>query len=293
MTPRTSTWSWPAALLAAALLAPAPAPAEISAELSGLSLLLPGGDNGEPWPTVRPGADRSRILNEFGGDNGDGFPAIGINPRTREPEAAWAFWDGHDHEIVVSRWDGMRWTAFRQLTNNDVEDLDPALEFTASGDRRFSWWRSDVAGPRILYMEDMQGLGSPEENVSDEAVASARPGIAIFAGLPRVAYQAGPPGNQDVVVARRDGDWKRETLFRTDYLGPHGDGDIDVQVHVAGGELWVDWINRDGQIAYRYLGDSGWLGVEYESYEWDASVGVTEEIAREFARRRIRDRVMR
>lgn len=270
--------------------------AEVSVELNrgGYGGLLLGSDDSHPWPVwaiVRLHINASLALNADGDGQGDGPAAFAINPTTGQPEVVWAWSDGQDHELALSRWDGAGWTAPELLTANGVEDLDPALAIDAEGVRHISWWRAGSPA-QVWYLRLPAGQGGdPEELVSHPVRLGERPGVVRWSGLVRVAYQDEEAGLTHVVVARKDGSsWVREALAETAYQGPLGDGDIDVQVHAAGAWLWVDWVSGAGELAYRVYepGTSSWSAAAYESYQWDPEAGETEVLAREGARVRIR-----
>ena len=283
------------ALLSSGLLA------EVSVELKGVEgiysgYVMMGGDHGDPWPwgRVRDQIDAGQVLNEGGDLNGDGPAAFSINPQTGFPEVVWAWFDGSDHEIALSRWDGTAWTSPELLTDNSVEDLDPAIDFAADGTRKVTWWQ-EGGTPQVWYRiqgttEDWQ----PPERVTAVSDDGSRPDVADDAGLARVTYQLANGGVTEIVVSTRHDVWEKETIASTAYAGPAGDGDIDPRIHVRGDKLWVDWVDGEGLMAYCvFHGAEGWSSPQTEGYSWNAQAGETEAMVREGARVRIRLNVLR
>ena len=268
--------------------------AEVSAGRNGAApgILMAGGPDPDPtFDIIRVHIDPSLILNATGKDNGDYGPAFAINPVTGNPEVAWAWWDGTDYEIALSRWTGSGWSAWEILTDNAVDDLDPSITIDPAGTRRVSWWRAG-SPPQVWLLERFAGGGdwAPEERVTQVVEDGSRPGVVAVSGLVRVAYQREGSGVREVVVSTREGTWQPEVLATTSYMGPGGDGDIDVVAHQRGTTVWVDWVTADGMLAYRVYDPQTdtWSPEQTQSYSWDPGAGESEYWARETARTLIR-----
>ncbi len=287
-----------AALLVATLAPCSRAEISVGERVAAPSFLAGGPGNGDdpyPWPTwavMRQHVDPSLVLNPAGDDNGDGPAAWAIDPATGNPVVAWAWWDGHDHEIVLSRWTGSEWSAWEQVTENDLDDVDPAITVAADGTVRLAWWRTEN-GHRTVWYRDLGAEGASAEEVTPLPRAGSRPGVALHGGEVKVAFQREEAGVREVRVATRSAGWAEELVASTSYAGPAGDGDIDVQVHARGGHLWVDWVDAAGQLAWSEwdAAAGAWGEVRHEAYSWDSEVE-TEPIARVRARARIRARVL-
>ncbi|MDQ7005991.1 MAG: hypothetical protein Q9Q40_02040 [Acidobacteriota bacterium] len=284
-------------IVAASLLLPLSV-AEISvgkgATGRGFLMAGGGGSGADPFPVfdiIRIDIDPALILNATGAGNGDYGPSFAIDPVTGDPEVAWAWWDGNDYEIALSRWTGGSWSPWEILTDNAVDDLEPALTIDAAGTRRVSWWRSG-SEPQVWLLERFVGdeVWTPEERVTRVVEGGSRPGVVALSGVVRVAYQREGAAVREVVVSTRDGAWQPEVLAVTGYQGPGGDGDIDVVAHRKGTTLWVDWIDAEGVLAYRvYDPHTNTWGVrQTQVYSWDTASGETEYWARESARALIR-----
>ncbi len=276
-----------------------PARAEISVGGAGphpAFLVAGGGEGGVPFPgfaVVRQGVDPSLVLNPSGDDNGDGPAAWAIDPATGNPVVAWAWWDGSDHEIVLSRWTGTGWSEREQLTDNALDDVDPALTVAPDGTVRLTWWRSEN-GHRTVWYRDLSREDGTAEEVTPLPRAGSRPGVARWNGDVKVAFQREESGTRYVRVATRSAGWAEDAVAATPYAGPAGDGDIDVRIHALAGHLWVDWIDAEGRLAWsEWNGATGsWEDPRYEDYSWDGATGETEPVARERARARVRRHVL-
>jgi len=280
------------------LVAQVRAEVSVDARRSAPALFLGGGDNGDlgdpypQWAVIRQGVDPGLVLNTSGDDNGDGPPSWAIDPASGNPVVAWARWDGHDHEIVYSRWTGSGWSDSVPVTDDDLDDVDPALAVAPDGTLRLAWWRTEN-GHRTVWFRDLGQEGATAEEVTPLPRAGSRPGIALHGGDVKVAFQREEAGTREVRVASRDASWADELVATTSYAGPGGNGDIDVRVHSVAGHLWVDWIDADGQLAWseRDPATGAWGPVEHEPCAWGGTTGDSEPVARERARARIRMRV--
>jgi len=274
--------------------------AEVSVGEDGIhpGILFAGGDDGSGVPTfdiIRTHLDPGLILNATGDANGDGAPAFGMNSVTGAPEVVWAWWDGNDHEIVVSRWlETGQWSEWEILTDNDVEDFDPSISIDGQGTRRVSWWRAGTPD-QVWFTEQSVGTDSwsGEERVTLVVEAGLLPSVIEQSGLVRVAYQRQAGEGSEIVVSTREGGWQASVISATSYAGPAGDGDIDVQIHVRDGKIWTDWVDGDGVLAFSVLDaqTDTWSTPQTEPYFYDPGLGETEYWEREGARVRIRRRV--
>ncbi len=260
------------------------------------SFLVTGGEGGVPipdWGKLRDHVGPSFVLNPQGDDNGDGPAAWAIDPATGNPVVAWAWWDGNDHEIVLSRWTGSGWSEWEHVTENDLDDEDPALTVAADGTVRLTWWRSEN-GHRTVWYRDLSLEDASAEEVTPLPRAGSRPGVARWDGDVRVAFQHEEAGVREVRVATRSTGWTDELVASTSYAGPAGDGDIDVRIHALAGHLWVEWIDAEGSLAFSEWDDAAgtWGAARHETYTWGEATGETEPVARERARARIRMRVL-
>lgn len=255
-----------------------------------------GGDDPspDPWGRVRLDASADLMLNVDGTANGDGGPAFAIDPVTGWPTVVWAWFDGNDHEIALSHWDGTAWSAWEMLTDNGEEDLDPAVTYGTDGSCRVTWWKGD--DQQVWYQQRPPSQGwSSEERVTVVVEEGRWPAVAAAFGHSRVAYQVANADATDIVVAtRQEGGWQRRVVTSTTYEGPAGDGDLHVRIHESGGRLWLDWVDGVGSMAYSEYDNAtdSWSSPLYEPYTWDGAAGETEYWERESARVRVRLKVL-
>ncbi len=252
-------------------------------------IMAGGGDDPspDPWIAIRYINEiEPLILNYYGDMNGDGAPAFAMNPVTSQPEVVWSWNDGHDHEIVLSRWDGQQWTVAQVLTSADEEDLDPALWIDEGGTRHITWWRHGTPD-QVWYMRLSPGqVPLAQETVTQPVETGLHPDAIAPGGEARVGYQQAGPAGTRVIVARRDaGIWQQTIVAETTYSGPAGDGVIDVKVHARAGKVWADWVSGAGTLGYSVYdaATSTWGAVQTRAYTWTAP-GDTERLARERAR---------
>lgn len=158
-----NSWRRSAAALAALafLLAPLAARADVAAILdeggryvrTDVSMVRDGRTasvwlvEGRRGSRTQLGVDRV-VLNESGALRDDGVPSIVNNPVTGLPWAVWSFNDGGDRELAVSLFDGRNWSAPALLgvAGNGVQDLEPKLAFSSSGQPHIVWWRLSPDG---------------------------------------------------------------------------------------------------------------------------------------------------
>ena len=261
-----------------------------------LVVITGGSDDPSPfpggWARVREYLEREAPLNEIGAVNGDGAPSLDLFPVTGHPVVVWPQFDGTDYEIVEAHWNGTNWTTPQFLTNNTIDDLAPTITIDPDGTQHITWWRAVGAG-EVWYLR-RGTTASDTEIVTRPAESGSRPSVATLAGEQHIGYQQPQANMTAVVVAnRQQAAWNPTTIAATAYAGPYGDGNIEVQVHVRVGRLWVDWVDSAGIIAYRVFNPASgtWSAPATEPFTAFPSQGISESVAREFARGRIARRV--
>lgn len=302
-----------AAIVAGVMAAPLPL-AEVSVEtdqnlLRGfLMISSSGGDDPSPWPTwalVRQTVDANEALNSSGDTNGDESPGFSLHPQTRYPHLAWSWWDGTDYEIVVSRWTGSQWSAWEQITDNGVDDLDPAITLGTDGTTQVTWWRRITTAPsapeeNVWFVEALNGTAdawTDEELVTSGTASGRRPSVAVRNGTTWIAYgeqlsNLATPDRHRVFVTRHDGaGWPPVRLGPVVATSGSGDArpDLRVQVHVRKGVLWIDWVEGDGLLAYRVYDPQtdSWSVADTLSFADDLLTAGNDAIAEAMGRQRI------
>lgn len=303
-----------------------PARAEVSAEgktADTSHFVMMSDDDPTPWPIwskVRLHVPAAQALNTAGDANGDGLPEFCINPATIQPEVVWSRATPNGGEVVLSRWTSIAWTTPQSLTSNLDDDRDPRLAFDSNTARLVVWWREGVGGGSVVWLvrelktqpseppaseppSASESNGAPANNWQPEEKIASEPGarlphLALFEGTIRVAYQAGVAGALEVRVSAKDasGKWSSEHVATSQAKAVPGlpIPSLDVRVHSDAGHLWIDWVEKPGELAFSSYDPltTQWGPVETENFSWDASLGQLEWTAREWARRAIRDRVL-
>ncbi len=260
-----------------------------------------------PWRVERSDIPLEWSLNPEGDANGDGRPDFAIDPVTRRPYVAWSWWDGTDYEIMISHWDGTRWTTPERLTDNTTNDLGPALFYTEDGSRQLSWWRSNPKideTPKVWYREkaELNDFWSSEEPVSETAQRALHPSVAAPGPDESfVAYQVDEGGTrQHVFVARKLAGNTEFTERRALGIGEllrsasSEAPDIELRLYAEQNKLWVNWIRNDHALAYSVYDPSTgeWSPPKLADYATHIDRIGWPRMAREFARQDIRRRVL-
>lgn len=227
-------------------------------------------------------------LNVNGDLNGDGRPSMAHDPDSGRTAVAWARFNGSDHDVVVSVFDGGAWSDPVVVAGGTGDQLDPALAIDpADGSLHVAYW--NAAPDERVYHAVGTPAGdswSPPVPVSEPGDIAVRPGLAFHQGSPVIAYESHNFGIEglpkQIVVATHDGGaWTHEAVEQTQRTGTNRVG-----VHSVYGRLWVDWIDDDGSLGFRAKPPGGpWGPTEFEPF----ADGVDLEYD---ARSRIRFRVV-
>jgi hypothetical protein len=131
------------------------------------------------WQPVGRGAG-ARTLNPSGDRLGDLWPAIA------EPQgdgAAWVLWSRDnrgDYDLAWSRWTGRRWTAIDWLYRGiRGDDLDPSITVDRMGQPYAVWWVDRGGVGVVFFSMYLETRWMVPLVVSDPAVDSRTPSIAI------------------------------------------------------------------------------------------------------------------
>ena len=135
--------------------------------------------------TLDPSGERI-VLNETGALRGDGVPSVVTNPITGLPWAVWSFNDDGDQELAVSLFDGRNWSAPALLgeAGNGLQDLEPKLAFSSSGQPYVVWWRLSADGVEQSVWMTTRSAGQWLEpaRLTSTRMRASRPTVLI-AGL--------------------------------------------------------------------------------------------------------------
>lgn len=225
-------------------------------------------DDGGPssiWRRIR--LDSGPLaLQPAGEARGDLEPDIRLNPTTGRPEAVWPYWDGSDYEIAWSTFDGTVWSEVLLLTDNALDDLEPAIAFDALGTLGIAFRRTS-APARIWYLEhDIEHGWSPEIAVSEGSASTTSPSIAFFELKARVGYVASPTSQVVVAFGGGDGGDPWPTFSPELVALTTNTADLQQETLVVGGTLYTVWVNDSLQLAFSRYAGGQWQVAEYEPY---------------------------
>ncbi len=232
---------------------------------TGIEIEPDDGGSSSIWRRIRPDSG-PLALQPAGEARGDLAPDMRLNPVTARLEAVWPYWDGSDYELAWSAFDGAVWSEVLLLTDNALDDLEPAIAFDALGTMGIAFRRAG-SSTGVWYLEnDVEHGWSAEIAVSDEGDAATSPSIAFFELKARVGYVA--PSTSEVVVALGGGDggdpWP---TFSPELVALTANTvDLEQETLVVGGTLYTVWVNDSSHLAFsRYTGGQ-WQIAEYEPY---------------------------
>lgn len=273
------------ALLAAVALSclPVALHADVTTD-SGEQYTLVLGITEDPDPITAVGWDQvdseidGEVLNAEGEDRGDGPPAVDFVPSTRYPVVVWSYNQGVDFDLAISAWDGEVWTPIDFLAQSLSDELDPRLHLADDGSARVTWWQPGYPD-RIGLVErpaDSEAWSAPQLL----SIEGRRPSVlATDEGAVILAFERDlPGGGQQIVVQVRPetGPPIEQVLLSTPRSQP-----LDIELHEANGQVWVDWKHIAGMFAYSEFVDGVWtpaLGIPWTDPSWLGAETVRKEI---------------
>lgn len=177
-----------------------------------------------------------------------GFSAA-LNPRG-ELWAVWSADDGHDTELLYSRWTGQGWQPPQPVyANPKTWDDTPSLAFAADGRPWLAWSSADREGSRLYVSRWLGYRWSRPEEVSP--APSTRPRQPALAAAPDGGFWlawVGFDGNDDEIYARR---WDGLAWLPAEQVGRDDTDPLayDTQprlVVAADGRPWLAWVSSQG-----------------------------------------------
>ena len=286
------------------LLLAVPASAEVSVTRladGSVELFFEPGEGG-PWEVVREGLPAGDVLNSDGDAAGDSWPMTATHPATGRPDAVWAT-GGENREILFSWHDGVAWRPALNLSSSSGNDELPAIASDPYGNRIVVWNRS--RNGRELVLLTALAANDAEQSLvlelSERHDTARRPVIGIDPeGRGFVAYEEAHNGNDPIVYLAIDTvELQRDA---TGCLADSGERPIDIarsstiatsallgsalrpEVHVEDGELWVDWLDGDGQV--------GWVKWDGGAFTSKDLVSIAAAGSEQAAREQVRDEVL-
>lgn len=121
----------------------------------------------------------------------------------RQPNYPWVFWsrsNGTDYDLVHSRWTAEGWSDIAPLHPAiPGNDLDVAVTFDDTGRPYVVWWNDQAGVGRVFFSMFLQTRWLEPMLVSDEAVDSRRPTIALEGATILVSFST-PHGAEALSV---------------------------------------------------------------------------------------------
>jgi hypothetical protein len=243
-------------------------------ELRSVGVLHGVVDDPEPigsiWLRHHPHQPGLVVLNEGGEANGDGPPSLVVDFATSTVVVAWAKSNAGLYDVVVSRFDGTGWTSPMTVASASADELDPQVTLDpADGTVHLVYWIDD-GNPRVLHRSAPAGTTSfgAAQQVSLPGEIALRPSATFHDGELRVAYEvhdygAGQTPRQiSVATLDEQGAFGHEGLTVTQHGEPNW-----VRIHNERGQLWLDWIDAEGEMGWIRQEGSGWSPVATEAFE--------------------------
>lgn len=142
------------------------------------------------WGQVRARVPIEAMLNPLGDTYGDLAPTLATHPLTGYPWVVWPKNEGNQKRIMVSTWNGRRWTVPARVAIPDpmgYDQLDPRLVFDEAGIPYLVFAEAAPKG-RVLFSTLVSGVWTPPLLLSDPAVDSRQPTTAIQGSELMLAY---------------------------------------------------------------------------------------------------------
>ena len=203
-------------------------------------------------------------------------PDAKINPVSLEIEIADPVWSETNFDIRYVVNPGRNATTF-DLAVHPADDLRPRLAIGPNGDAWVVWWR-DLATPQIL----LRTHDYASDTWSVEAVAGLpgrNPDIAFDGTRAWIAYEATDSAGTVVTLDALD-DTPDPVSLTSSVATTTYQGQMDLQLHVKAGRLWVTWIDSDSEIGWSlYDAATEFWGLPgYENYASQGSKQALSQI---------------
>jgi hypothetical protein len=151
------------------------------------------------WGQVRARVPLEAMLNPLGDTYGDLAPTVATDPLTGNPWAVWPRNVGNQKRIVLSIWDGKRWTAPVPVAVADpmgYDQVNPGILFDAAGVPFLVYSELSPKG-RVLFTTVAREAWTPPLLLSSPQVDSREPVAAMDGENLKLGYRT-PTGQVSV-----------------------------------------------------------------------------------------------
>ena len=231
------------------------------------------------WQPVL-GEPDATVLNPDGDQRNDGRPSIAYYAENNWPVVVWSYGVGSDFDIAFAEWTGSEWSQVEFLTSSTENEQDPRVFVDASSNVHVIWWEPDTEDVWLTH----RSAGSDVWTTPELVASGRRPSVAINGEETLVAFErdADDDDEQEVVVLSWQGanppsEVVVATTSRSDALDP--------VLHVASGQIWVDWKHADDELAYSQRVDGVWTTPQ--TVPWAHLSWVSEEESRSLVQSQI------
>lgn len=179
------------------------------------------------------------------------------NNTPQHAELVWSESDGLRHEIYASNYHAGQWSEPYQITDDNADNLHPAVDTDADGRKWVVWTAIEETGYEIKYTIFEHGEWREPKVLPSSLRSNIKPSVALDdKNIPWVVWTGNDGGNDEIYFSRFiDGKWEKEGRVHKKNEVP----DILPVINLdTSGELTVSWEGyRNG--AYRHL-QSTWTG---------------------------------
>jgi hypothetical protein len=176
-------------------------------------------------------------------------------------DLVWAQSDGHDYQIFVSFFDGRKWSAPFQITDDPANDIVPAVVRDKSGTLWVVWTRA-AGGVRELYFRTFDGRKwSEEKKIETGFTVNLSAALAVDrSNQVWLVWSSFDGVDDDIFFSRWNGaGWSVAMRVNTDDATP----DIQPVIGLGDdGQPWVRWSGFENGDYHRF--ESRWNGTDWE-----------------------------
>jgi len=139
------------------------------------------------WEPVRKGIPSYLMLNIEGDLVGDSKPSLAEHPLNKLPCVVWSRFNGENHSIIHSRWDGNVWTAPVPLFESQNNDIEATIAFEPSGIPFIAFTRKSETS-RIYVTAFLNGRWIGPFLTSDPTINCFSPALIFKNDISAVAF---------------------------------------------------------------------------------------------------------